>query len=152
MRKNRGFTLIELLVVIAIIGILASIVLISLRNMTDRAKDTRIKSAMSQARTIAQLIYDDYPSEGYRYFCQTTNDGFSDDANLSADYANQLNTLEADIFNQQPTDEINCYSATSSFCASAKLIVGGNYFCIDDDGNALVTTTNPCSDATSTCQ
>jgi len=152
MRKNKGFTLIELLVVIAIIGILASIVLISLRNMTDRAKDTRIKSAMSQARTIAQLIYDDYPSEGYQYFCDPSTNGFSDDANLSADYANQLNTLEADIFKQQPSDEINCTSSVTDFCASARLIVGGKYFCIDDDGNALVTSTNPCSAANSTCQ
>ena len=151
MRKNRGFTLIELLVVIAIIGILASIVLISLRNMTDRAKDTRIKSAMSQARTIAQLIYDDYPSEGYQYFCEAGGTGFAH-ASLSADYRDQLNTLEADIFDQQPTDEIHCTSSVTDFCASAKLIVGGNYFCIDDDGNALVTSTNPCSTASSTCQ
>ena len=151
MRKNKGFTLIELLVVIAIIGILASIVLISLRNMTDRAKDTRIKSAMSQARTIAQLIYDDYPSEGYLYFCDSAAPGFADAA-LSADYRDQLNTLEADIFKQQPSDEINCTSSVTDFCASARLIVGGKYFCIDDDGNALVTSTDPCSAANSTCQ
>jgi len=49
--SKRGFTLIELLVVIAIIGILASIVLVSFPGATKRAKDSRLMSAISQART-----------------------------------------------------------------------------------------------------
>ncbi len=38
---KRGFTLIELLVVIAIIGLLASIVIVSLASTQSRARDTR---------------------------------------------------------------------------------------------------------------
>ena len=49
--SKRGFTLIELLVVIAIIGILASIVLVSFPGATKRAKDSRVMSAIAQART-----------------------------------------------------------------------------------------------------
>jgi len=49
--SKRGFTLIELLVVIAIIGILASIVLVSFPGATKRAKDSRVISAIAQART-----------------------------------------------------------------------------------------------------
>ena len=56
MFNKRGFTLIELLVVIAIIGILASIVLVSFPSATKKANDSRIISAISQARTVMTFV------------------------------------------------------------------------------------------------
>lgn len=46
MKKNKGFTLIELLVVIAIIGILASVVLVSIGSGTEKAKRTATLKTM----------------------------------------------------------------------------------------------------------
>ena len=46
--NKKGFTLVELLVVIAIIGILASIVVVSLSDQSDKANDAKIKSNLSQ--------------------------------------------------------------------------------------------------------
>ena len=64
-RKGAGFTLIELLVVIAIIGLLASIVLVSLNTARQKARDVRRISDLRQVALALEMYYDDntsYPS------------------------------------------------------------------------------------------
>jgi prepilin-type N-terminal cleavage/methylation domain-containing protein len=57
-RKKRGFTLIELLVVIAIIGILATIVLVSLNTARQKARDARRASDIHQIALAVEMYYD----------------------------------------------------------------------------------------------
>ena len=64
--SKKGFTLIELLVVISIIGILASVVLISLNSARIKARDAQRKADLQQISKALELYYLDngrYPGE-----------------------------------------------------------------------------------------
>lgn len=58
-KYNKGFTLIELLVVIAIIGILSSVVLVSLGTARSKGSDAAIKSDLSGVRSQAEVYASD---------------------------------------------------------------------------------------------
>lgn len=57
---RKGFTLIELLVVIAVIGLLSSIVLVSLKGVRAKTRDARRLSDMKQILLALELYYDTY--------------------------------------------------------------------------------------------
>ncbi len=56
--RSGGFTLIELLVVISIIGLLASVVLVSLNSSRVKARDARRLADMAQIQKALALYYD----------------------------------------------------------------------------------------------
>ena len=58
-KNQKGFTLIELLVVIAIIGVLATIVLVSLNTARSKARDSRRVSDLRQLALALEMYYDD---------------------------------------------------------------------------------------------
>jgi len=132
-RRNEGFTLIELLVVIAIIGLLASIVLVSLGGARNRAKDARIIAEMSQIRATAEMIYS---SDGDYDNVVCTQAGMKP---LCDDIKVQATT--------EPTIARNPATSALKYCAYVKLLVLkdtlANYYCVDSTGVAKETTTNP---------
>lgn len=79
--RQKGFTLIELLVVISIIGLLASVVLVSLRGAQIKARDTKRLADMSQIQKALALYYDKngtYPAPASDSGCggwDTSGDG-----------------------------------------------------------------------------
>lgn len=142
--QRRGFTLIELLVVIAIIGILSSIVLVSLRNANDKATDARVMSAIAQVRTISTLIYGEENS--YSTLCS----GATSLNTAHPNYDTELATLNNEINLRDGAATYACQDATTSFCVQATLNTSG-FYCADSTGKAGTVSVSTCTSSASGC-
>jgi prepilin-type N-terminal cleavage/methylation domain-containing protein len=108
-RYTRGFTLIELLVVIAIIGILASVVLVSLQSARKKGNDTRVISDVQQLRTQFESDNNGADYSASFYPASATNVYITSTSNPTA-----VATVLADAINNAPTG----YTATSTMSSS----------------------------------
>ena len=126
--KKRGFTLIELLVVIAIIGILASIVLVSLGAARNKAKDVAIKATLSGFRASAEMYAD---GNDYSYTGLDTDTEYGFGQYDAGDFQNQTGYCVVSALGDK-------------WAACVQLVgVDTDYYCVDSDGNA--------KDVTGTC-
>jgi len=146
-KKNRGFTLIELLVVIAIIGILSTIVLVSLSTARNKANDAAIQADMNQVRAIAEMVYGD--NNNYSSLCASGGLCTSSGQCSGNAYTSQLSTIVSDVDNKNGSSHgaPSCYTNGSAYCSSATLNTGS--YCIDSTGYAGSKT---CSNSTYSCQ
>lgn len=149
MEKNslrQGFTLIELLVVIAIIGILASVILVSLNTARGKASDVRIISDVKQIRTQLESDFDgaSYPD--------LTNGGLFGGFKVASPGTTTLNALltDASLLGGSITVVLPGSDPQTGYALYGQLVSSSTeYFCMDSVGNTNQTATDPTK---TTCQ
>lgn len=142
MKKAAGFTLIELLVVVAIIGVLASIVMVSLNSARAKARDSAIKKQLSDLRTAAELLYSN--DGNYDNLCSlSTNTGqmfkSAADQNNRVVYESVCSSSGGGILYTDASGNVvsgGKVSTPGKWGASIRLVSNSNFFCVDYTGVA----------------
>lgn len=148
MRKTltKGFTLIELLVVIAIIGILASIVLVSLNSARNKGKDASVQSEIASLRGQAEIYYS--TNSTYAGACASSGTGglsalLSAAASSSVTNSGGVVTAAGTAGTYQKT---TCHDKADAWAAEAPLSTSASsasvMWCADSTGTSKQTTTN----------
>lgn len=128
--KKKGFTLIELLVVIAIIGMLTSIVLVSMGGARKKGRDAQRQATIRQISSAMELCYDDSSCGGAAERYPTWASRTSLEGNTIGTYLTV------------PTDNIYDYYAAANtdpqkYCIYIQLESGG-WSCASNKGIATV--------------
>ncbi len=135
MKKNKGFTLIELLVVIAIIGILSSVVLVSLNVAREKGKDAKVKAQLSNARQSGQLYLDSNAS--YNGLAgDVANDCTTVDSMFQDATSNMQQYTDLNSYPDIGIKTMRCSSDGVSYAISVSLSNAGEFWCVDSEGNS----------------
>ena len=123
--------------VIAIIGILSSVVLVSLGVARSRAADAKVKVQITGAKNSAEIFYETNKSyNGSTGFvswdCTTPNSMFQDTESGMIQYT--------DPANYPAGTTIRCSSTDTEYAISASLQATGEFWCVDSGGAAGIVT------------
>ncbi len=113
---------VSLLVVIAFIGILSSIVLVSLNVARQKGQDTTVSSSLSYIQAQASLYNENYGNYSVAKNC------------YQGMYSGQDVSSVISKLNSFAGERVVCYAENTSFAVSAKLISSDKTVCVDNNG------------------
>ncbi len=153
MKKEKGFTLIELLVVIAVIGMLSSIVLVSLGPARQKARDARRQSDIRQINLAMEMCYDDPTCAGVNRYIDTSA-GANTVTTIDKDSTPLYLTVPKDPTDTSPYQYT--WTANASpyqyYCVYTKLEAETNTFvCASNKGTLKKAATFNCTPNTAPC-
>lgn len=121
MKQNKGFTLIELLVVISIIGLLSSVVLVSLNSSRVKARNSRRVSDVNQISKALELFFNtnfSYPTSNSG-ISQATLGPISGSAAACAATAGCVNGFIPNFMLKTPVAPLPADASTAYDCTAA---------------------------------
>lgn len=134
LKATPGFTLIELLVVIAIIGILATVVVVSMSASKDTGRDAAVKSNLGSLQVQASLYYNIGSTFGSATTsCVPASGSVFNDTTTTVDDITKA--AIADATENAKGNVMVCRAAPNAWAAGAQLS-SGNYWCVDSRGAA----------------
>lgn len=106
MKNNKGFTLVELLITLAIIGILSSIIMVSLQGQRLRARDAKRRMDFDALKKSLELYYtsnNHYPDHGSHICIEA-------DATFQSELEDYISYIPEDpIYPQNRMGTSSCY-------------------------------------------
>lgn len=141
----RGFSLIELLVVVAIIGVLSSVVLVSINTARNRGADAAVKENLHTIRNEADLYRDS--TGGYGTAAAVQGSPITSAPAYNASGANFLirdreaNNALRSAMNAGGSAYYAIGTGGASYAVAVELKSQTGHWCIDTNGSAKVITT-----------
>lgn len=138
---RKGFTLLELLVVVAIIGLLTSIVVISLTNARNKGIDAGVQSNLRNAISQAEIFYGINTAAPNSYTSVCTNGTVGGAPGIGAHVFAAAKAARLSNYATNPAlggtlTTATCNYGTNAWAAEAPLSTSGKMWCVDSAGKS----------------